>query len=140
MSKKIALIDDDPDMITFYKSILEDEGYEFVEAHDGEEGVNVIKNERPDLVLLDLMMPKKGGLKVFNEVKEDETTLSIPVIIISGATKETGVDMKHYVYHRPYLEKKEELTGKKIETKPVEYLEKPVEPQVLLDTVKKVFE
>ena len=140
MSKKIALIDDDKDIITFYKSVLEDEGYSFVEAYDGEEGVKVIQDERPDLILLDLMMPKKGGLKVFNEIKEDENTLSIPVIIVSGATETTGVDMKHYVYQRPYHDRKEEVTGKKVETKPVEYLEKPVEPEVLLNTVKKVLE
>lgn len=138
MTKKILIIDDEPDARIYYTTILKDQDITFVEAEDGEEGLKRLKEESPDLVLLDLMMPKKGGLRVFNEMKEEPDYQNIPIIIISGATEKTGVDMKHYVYERPFHERKVEVTGKQIETRPAEYLEKPVDPKDLIRTVKKV--
>ncbi len=138
MAKKIMIVDDDPDARFYYTSILEDLNVEFFEAEDGEAGMQKIRQIKPDLVLLDLMMPRKGGLKVFNELKEDRFLQNIPVIMISGASKATGVDMKQYVYDRPFHEKKVAVTGKRIQTVPVEYIEKPVEPSHLLNLAKTI--
>jgi len=138
MTKKVLIIDDDPDARMYYSTILEDLDLHFVEAEDGEEGMIKVKEERPDLVLLDLMMPKKGGLRVFNEIKEDPILQNIPVIMVSGATSVTGVDMKKYVYERPHHEKKVEVTGKRIQTTPVKYLEKPINPEDLVNLTKEI--
>jgi len=138
MTKKVLIIDDDPDARLYYTTILEDMDMQFLEAVDGEEGVIKVKQERPDLILLDLMMPKKGGLRVFNELKEDPILQHIPIIMISGATSVTGVDMKKYVYERPHHERRVEVTGKRIQTTPVEFLEKPIDPDHLIEVAKKV--
>ena len=138
MTKTVLIIDDDPDARLYYTTILEDLDVQLLLAKDGEEGIDSVKKENPDLVLLDLMMPRKGGLKVFNEMQEDPFLKIIPVIMISGATSVTGVDMKKYVYERPYHEKKVEVTGKRIQTTPVEYLEKPIDPNDLLNLTKRI--
>jgi len=137
MGKKVLTIDDDPDARIYYKTILEELDLTVVEAGDGEAGLVKLATEKPDIVLLDLMMPKKGGLKVFNEIKENPAYQTLPIVIISGATKETGFDMKDYVYNRPFQARKEQVTGKHTETRPTEYLDKPVNPEDLLRVVKK---
>jgi len=138
MGKKVMIIDDDADARLYYNSILSDLNLNIEEAKDGEEGIQKIKSKKPDLILLDLMMPKKGGLAVFNEVMDNPESKNIPVIIISGATSVTGVDMKHYVYNRPFQERKEKVAEKTVESRPIEYLEKPVQAEALLNLVKKV--
>ena len=64
MPKKVLIIEDEADTRFFYRAILEDMGFEMIEAKDGEEGIETAKQVNPDLIILDLMMPKKGGLKV----------------------------------------------------------------------------
>ena len=142
MRKKIAIIDDDPDIVTFFKSVLEDEGFEFIEANDGEEGIPLIRTEKPDLVLLDLMMPKKGGYLVFDEMNENPELQGIPIIIISGASKATGIDHKQLstVYIHEKIEERKENAPAEQTVATIEYLEKPVEPEVLINTVKKVLD
>ena len=138
MKKKLVIIDDDADMRLYYITVLGDLNLKIIEAESGEEGIKKVSEEKPDLVLLDLLMPQEGGLAVFNKIKDDPELNNTPVIIISAATSVTGVDMKYYVYNRPFKERKKNVTGKKIEIRPVEYLEKPVKPEDLLNIVKKV--
>lgn len=86
MSKrKILFIEDDPDQIVVVKMRLETKGYEFVSAMDGEEGLNKVYDERPDLVLLDIILPKINGLGVCKHLKQDSSTKSIPVVIMTAA-------------------------------------------------------
>ena len=134
---KILIVDDDEDAVVYYTSVLQNGGFECVSAMNGEEGLKKLQEQKPQLILLDLMMPKKSGIAFFNEVKEKKEFQHIPIIIISGASRVTGVDMKSYVLQRPFHERKVRLTGKEIETKPVEFLEKPVEPDILLKAVNK---
>ncbi|MGD8229076.1 MAG: response regulator [Desulfobacteraceae bacterium] len=72
MSKKILIVDDDPDVILFIATILKDHGYQSVEARDGQEGLKMVHAENPHMVLLDLMMPQKSGIALLSELKEDE--------------------------------------------------------------------
>jgi CheY-like chemotaxis protein len=138
MQKKIVIIDDDSDMRLYYITVLGDLNLKITEAENGEEGIKKINEEKPDLVLLDLLMPKNGGLSVFNKIMDDPELNNIPVVIISAATSVTGVDMKYYVFNRPFKERKKNIPDKRIETRPIEYLEKPVKPEDLLNIVKKV--
>ncbi len=137
MTKKLVIIDDDPDARLYYTTILEDMDFSFVEARDGVEGVKKVKKEKPDLILLDLMMPKKGGLQVLNEMKKDPNLRNIPVIIISGSSRETGVDMRRYFNKRSSHTINKRGTAKPTETT-TEFLDKPVEPENLLKVVKRV--
>ena len=136
--RKILIVDDDQDAIIYYTTILEEGGFDFITAMNGEEGLEKVQEEKPDIILLDLMMPKKSGIGFFNEVKEKEEFRDIPIIMISGASKATGVDMKSYILQRPFHERKVQVTGREVETKPVEFLDKPVEPDVLIKTVNRV--
>jgi CheY-like chemotaxis protein len=92
MYKKILAIDDDPDILTFYSEVLEDGNFIPITADTGVEGLKKAREEKPDLVILDVMMPKKSGMMTYKALKKDPDLSSIPVIIISGITKE--VDFK----------------------------------------------
>lgn len=84
MSKRILVIDDDPDHVLFLTSLLADHGYETATASDGRTGQQMVAKTRPDLIILDVMMPAKSGFNLFRQLRQDERTRSIPVIIVSG--------------------------------------------------------
>lgn len=89
---KIVLVEDDQFLSKVLALRLREEGFNVVAAFDGEQGIMVTKNERPDLVLLDLLLPKKSGFEVLEEIKKDENTKKIPVIILSNLGQQTDID------------------------------------------------
>ena len=84
MDKKILAIDDEVDTLTFYSEVIEDCNFLPITSSDGVEGLKKAREEKPDLILLDIMMPEKGGMKTYKELKNDPVLKSIPVIIITG--------------------------------------------------------
>lgn len=92
MGKKILTIDDELDTLTFYSEVLEDYDFTPISARNGVEGLKKAREEKPDLIILDIMMPQKGGIKTYKELKNDPELCNIPVIIITGISKE--VDFK----------------------------------------------
>ena len=84
MAKKILFIEDEPTVQKAVAEISVQEGLEIISALDGEEGLKLIKKEKPDLVLLDLILPKKDGFQVLKEMKEDEKLKDIPVIVLTN--------------------------------------------------------
>jgi len=126
MAKKILIIDDEPDMVTFLCALLEDHGYVTITAADGEEGMTKIKSEKPDLISLDLLMPNKTGIKMFRELRKDEEIKDIPVVMVTGFGKDDvpSMDFKEWIQKRSI--------------KPPEaYIEKPVNKEILLAAIKK---
>ncbi len=91
MDKKttIAIIDDDPTIVKVVRIILQTNGFEVLEAFNGTEGLELVKRELPDMVLLDIMMPDLNGFEVLRLLKEDEKTKEIPVVFL---TAKTGAD------------------------------------------------
>jgi CheY-like chemotaxis protein len=87
MTKKILLMEDEEIMINLLKKKLSKEGYEVLVAKDGDEGLKMLKEmkPKPDLILLDIIMPKLGGFEVMEEMKKDKELQDIPVIIISNS-------------------------------------------------------
>ncbi|HAM39263.1 MAG: hypothetical protein A2539_03200 [Elusimicrobia bacterium RIFOXYD2_FULL_34_15] len=81
--KKIIIIDDDPNIANLVRTNLNTEKYECISALDGEEGLRKIESEKPDLIVLDLIMPKKTGYEVCSEVKTNLSTAKIPVIMLT---------------------------------------------------------
>ncbi len=126
MGKKVLVVDDDPDIVTFVVTVLEENGYTSLTARNGEEGMTRIVAERPDLVILDVLMPKQSGIKMYRELKDDESLKSIPVMVLSGIAKRT------------FLRSQEALTefGSQPVPEPEAYIEKPVEPEELVETIK----
>ncbi len=85
---KILIVEDSPTKRAVYKEMLEDGGYEIIEARDGEEGLNKAKTESPDVIIADLAMPKIDGFKMVEMLKKDEITKYIPVICVSATYKD----------------------------------------------------
>lgn len=82
--KYILVVDDDPDLVETVAMMLESKGCEVGKAYDGIEGEESIKERRPDLVILDIMMPRKDGYVLCAELKEDEGTRDIPIILLTA--------------------------------------------------------
>ena len=128
MSKKVLVVDDDPDVRLFSVTVLEENGYTPLEAEDGESGLKMIKAEKPDLVILDVLMPRQSGVRLYRELKTTKAFKDLKIIILSGIAKKT------------FLRSQKALTefgGAEI-PEPEIYLEKPVEPDELADVIKKV--
>jgi DNA-binding response OmpR family regulator len=82
--KKILFIEDESALQKTFRDILEKEGYQMISALDGESGLRLAKSEKPDLILLDLILPRKDGFEVLKELKSDESTKEIPVIVLTN--------------------------------------------------------
>jgi len=133
MSKKILIVDDDPDNISIISLIVEDSGYTSVSANNGKEGFELAKKERPDLITLDLIMPEQSGIMMFQELKKDPDLCDIPVIIISGASEITGVDLKNFIFKQSMGDEKVvETSGMGKYSAPNAFVEKPVNPDELV--------
>jgi two-component system, OmpR family, response regulator VicR len=116
----IVYIEDDIEMIDLVKLILSRRGFEVKGAHGGREGLDVVQHERPDLILLDLMMPDVDGWDVYQQLKANEGTRDIPVIVITA--KAQPIDR---------------VLGLHI-AKVDDYISKPFHPQELIDSIDKV--
>jgi CheY-like chemotaxis protein len=142
MPKRILIVDDDPDAITFTSSVVEDNGYKYVSADNGIKGLALAKEEKPDLVLLDLIMPEKSGMMMFQEMKKDSELRKIPVIIVSGASEVLGVDLRDFMLKQPLKGRKKavETSGEAQLTKPNAFMEKPFGADELIKVIKKVLQ
>ncbi|PWB39031.1 MAG: response regulator [Parcubacteria group bacterium] len=89
---KILFIDDDNFLRKVYKAELSENGYEVLLAAHGEEGLVLAKGEKPDLIILDMIMPQKNGFEVLAELKKDSNTKNIPVIILSNLGQEKDIE------------------------------------------------
>jgi DNA-binding response OmpR family regulator len=95
--KKVAIIDDEKPIARLLTIELEVAGYEVVVAHDGEKGLDLIRLERPDIVLLDLMMPKMDGFAMLEALKKEKDIKDIPIIVLTARSSvkdiQHGVDL-----------------------------------------------
>ncbi len=119
-SKRLAYIEDEAEMIDLVRLILSRRGYTVMGANGGREGLELIRKELPDLVLLDLMMPDMDGWDVYHQIKSEELTRDIPVIVITA--KALNID---------------KVLGLRI-AKVEDYISKPFSPQELLERVDQV--
>ncbi|MBP7215804.1 MAG: response regulator [Candidatus Omnitrophica bacterium] len=103
MAYKVLVVDDEKDIVELLRVKLVKEGYDVVVAYDGEEALKKVKDDNPDIILLDLMLPKRNGFEVLKEVRSKFTDKWRPIIIISGKTdletvKECyGCEADHYL-------------------------------------------
>ena len=113
MAKKILVIDDDPIVVKYLKTLFDDNGYETATACDGAEAEDIVKKVKPDLITLDLEMPKEWGPRFYRKMTKDDELKDIPVIVISGLS-----DPKHAI------------------KKAIAVIRKPFDEAKLLDIVK----
>jgi two-component system alkaline phosphatase synthesis response regulator PhoP len=83
---RILLVDDDPLLVRMYQKKFENDGYEVITANDGEDVFQKLSTTRPDLILLDIMMPKMNGLQVLEQIKATEAIKTIPVVMLSNVS------------------------------------------------------
>jgi DNA-binding response OmpR family regulator len=92
MSHKILIADDEPNIVVSLEYLLKRAGYQVLVARDGQEAIDAIRRERPALVLLDVMMPKKSGHEVCAELRADEAIRDTRVLMLSAKGRDTDVD------------------------------------------------
>jgi DNA-binding response OmpR family regulator len=83
-AKYILIVDDDPDLVETVSMMLESKGYEVGKAYDGIEGEEAIKKRRPDVLVLDVMMPRKNGYQLCKELKSNKWTQEIPIVLLTA--------------------------------------------------------
>ncbi len=126
MGAKILVVDDDPDIRDVLEALLEGEGFETVLANDGEQALEAIKKENPDLMILDLLMPVMDGFAVCKQLQDPRWSKwkNMPVLILTSVREE--VSQRRY----------ELETGLSLDVD--DYVEKPIDPDVVIDRVKKL--
>ena len=96
--KKVILVDDEEDIILYFQTALEDAGYEALTASNVPEGLQLIRREKPDLVCLDILMPRESGMSLYQKLKNDPELGKIPVLITSGLS--LAKELKDIDYRR----------------------------------------
>ena len=91
--KRVLLVDDDPDLVNILKARMEREGFEFMDAKDGGEMLKLVKMKRPDVILLDIMLPGMDGYTALRELKKEDEYKNIPVIILTAKKKQEVGDL-----------------------------------------------
>jgi len=125
--KKILVIDDEEDQVAYLETLLKDNGYDTISANDGKTGMEKVKAEKPDLVILDVTMPERSGTGFYRDLKSGSDTKSIPVIFVTGVTGFGGDKngIKKFIDKRPNLPTPEGFFSKPIVRE--EFLEKVAE-------------
>lgn len=119
MAMKILLADDEEDVKDVLRMFLESKGFEVVTAFDGLSAIDTVRQERPDLVLLDIMMPSIDGIEVCKKLKADPQTVNIPIVMISASSHAESVQ-------------------KGLDAGAVEYIVKPFEPKNVLAMIQRI--
>lgn len=123
--KSAVIIDDEPDITTYFETLLTDNGWKVRTANDPNEGIALAQAEPPDVVMLDVMMPERGGLSTLIALRKDDRTASVPVILVTGIQETLKADFGNFLdrfknYH------------------PDAYLQKPIKEDELLQTLEDV--
>ena len=121
--KRVLVVDDEADAREFVRSVVENLGFDTLEAIDGTQGLEVARASKPDLIVLDVQMPKRDGYAVFSELRKDGATKAIPVVMLTASGKRTGIKIDA------------NDMGQYLGSEPEAYVDKPVDPTVLGDTI-----
>jgi DNA-binding response OmpR family regulator len=121
MAKKILIVDDELHIVKMLENRLKQAGYEIITASDGQDGLEKARKEKPDLIILDLMLPKMDGYKVCRMLKFDEEYKHMPIILFTARSRES-----------------DKKTGEEVGADA--YITKPFEPQTLLARIKELLE
>ncbi len=120
--KTVLVVDDEPDVLEYLSTLLQDNGYQTVTAKDGADALNKVKAGAPDLITLDITMPEKSGVRFYRDMKESEQYKNIPIIIVTGVTG----DFEKFISTRSQV------------PAPDGYLAKPIDRDTILELVKKL--
>jgi len=144
--KKILIIDDDVNAVKYLSVVLEEEGFETLAAHDGSEGWQKIQETEVDLIVLDVMMPKKTGFTLFKQLKRNEKLRNIPVLMLTGVaasldemdstaenTEERPFDCMREALRKMIADMRDEGP-----IKPEMFVDKPTDPEAFMERVRQL--
>jgi CheY-like chemotaxis protein len=123
--KKILILDDEPHVVAYLETLLKDNGYETVSAVNGIEGMEKVKNEKVDLICLDISMPEQSGIRFYRDLKDDSELRVIPVVIVTAVTGYGG-DPESF---RRFVSTRKQIPP------PDGFLAKPIDKQEFLKTI-----
>jgi CheY-like chemotaxis protein len=123
---KILVADDEQESIDFVRDTFADTPYEVVAAMDGQAALDVARREKPQLIILDVQMPKLNGFEVFSQLRADADLSSVPVVMLTGVADKTGIGFSS------------DDMGEYLGSPPDAYVEKPIEPVILKQTVNRL--
>jgi CheY-like chemotaxis protein len=126
--KKILVIDDEPHVVTYLETLLQDNGYETVAASNGREGMEKAEAEKPHLICLDITMPEESGLRFYRNLKDDPALRAIPVVIVTAVTGYGGDPdgLKKF------------LSGRRHVPPPEGFFSKPIDKTEFIATIKQL--
>jgi DNA-binding response OmpR family regulator len=119
---KILVVDDEPDVVAYVERFLEDRGFDVITASDGKQGFEKAKAELPDLIVLDIVMPKDTGVRMYRDLYEDTETRHIPVVMLTGISHE----FKRFIATRRQV------------PAPAGYFEKPADLNKVLERIEEI--
>ena len=122
MAATVLIIDDEPDVQTYLATLLEKEGYTVATAGDGEEGFTTALVSKPNLIFLDIMMPKKTGIMLYRRIRKEPTLEKVPIVILTGLSQ----------YKTFFAQDFEQIPH------PEAFVEKPPKPEELLDLARRL--
>jgi len=125
---RVLIIDDELDMRTYLSTLMETSGYRPLVAGDGKEGLRLAREKRPHLIIMDIMMPKEGGIQMYRELRSDAQLKDIPVIVVSAIAKKTFFHSQNLLGSYMGMPLPE----------PEAYIEKPPEPEELYAMTRKI--
>ncbi len=126
--KTILVVDDEPHVVTYIKTLLEDNGYETETASNGREAMEAVERSKPDLVCLDITMPEQSGIRFYRDLKAQPGLSDIPVVVVTAVTY-YGKDPEPF---------KRFLNSRKSAPPPDGFIPKPIDQQELLKTIAKI--
>ncbi len=125
MSVTVLIVDDEPDVARYLATALRANGYTAVTADSVEHGLEEVHKARPDLICLDIMMPRQSGINMYTQLKNDKTLRSIPVIFISGVGHEDPWDFRTFVPDKSV-------------PPPELFLEKPIDAELFIESIEQL--
>ena len=125
MAAKILIVDDESDIATYLATVLRANGFSPTVALDAQSALTMVHETHPDLISLDIMMPKESGITMYIQLKKDPETGDIPVIIVSGVTQDGEFDFRSYLPDESVAE-------------PESFMEKPIDVNEYIKTIKQL--
>ncbi len=147
MSKRVLVVDDDENTRRFLSVALEANGYEAVTAEDGDDGFQKVRDEKPDLILLDVMMPKKTGFVLFKQLRRKDEFKDIPVIMLTAVAEvleEDESQAEGETTERPFDSLRDSLRKAIAKmrdeglVRPEVFMDKPIDPENLIEEVRRL--
>jgi two-component system alkaline phosphatase synthesis response regulator PhoP len=146
MAKQVLVVDDDRNAVKYLSAVLNEHGYEPVPAYDGNEGLHKVEQANPELIVLDVMMPKKSGFVLFKQLKRDERYKDIPILMLTGVSGmiEELESHRDEASEKPFDSLREALkrTIRSLReeglVKPEMFVDKPIDPDSFITKVQEL--